>query len=118
MNAKKLNAKDAWPLLKETYTEWSKDKCMRLGAALAYYSIFSIAPLIMIAIGIVGAIYGQEAAAGEVSKQLSSVVGPQVAQSVEQLVENAGKNSRGGILTGSVIPLVGASGVLDRKSVV
>lgn len=114
MKAKTLNAKGMFALLKETYTEWSKDNCMRLGAALAYYSIFSIAPLIMIAISIVGAIYGQEAAAGEVSKQLSSVVGPQVAQSVEQLVQDAGENSRGGIITGGIVLLLGASGVFAQ----
>lgn len=114
MKAKTLNATGMFALLKETYTEWSKDDCMRLGAALAYYSIFSIAPLIMIAIGIVGAIYGQEAASGEVSKQLSSVVGPQVAHSVEQLVQSAGQHSKGGILTGGFILLVGASGVFAQ----
>ena len=114
MKAKTLNAKGIFALLKETYTEWSKDNCMRLGAALAYYSVFSAAPLIMIAIGIVGAIYGPEAAQGKVSGQLSGVVGPQVADAVQQLVANASQTSKGSTIVGVILLLVGASGVFAQ----
>jgi membrane protein len=100
--------------LKETYQEWSKDNCLRLGAALAYYSIFSIAPLILIAIGLVGIFYGQQAAQGQVSEQLGRVVGGQVAESIEQLVASAGKNGKGATIIGFITLLVGASGVFGQ----
>nr|MBA3921442.1 YihY/virulence factor BrkB family protein [Nostocaceae cyanobacterium] len=47
-----------WELLKETFAEWNKDKVSRLAAALAYYTIFSVAPLLIIAIAIAGAVFG------------------------------------------------------------
>lgn len=114
MNVKALSPKGVFALLKETYTEWSKDKCMRLAAALAYYSIFSIAPLMLITIGVVGAIYGDEAAQGEVSKQLGKVMGPQMAKSLEDMVKSAGENSRGASVVGVVTLLVGASTVFGQ----
>ncbi|RYD81749.1 MAG: YihY/virulence factor BrkB family protein, partial [Verrucomicrobiaceae bacterium] len=114
MNAKSLSGKGIVALLKETYTEWSNDKCMTLGASLAYYSIFSIAPLIMIAIGIVGAIYGQAAAEGEVTKQLTNVLGPQMAEAVGKLVQDAGKTSSATTITGIIVLLLGASGVFTQ----
>lgn len=114
MKAKHLDAKGAFALLKESYTEFSKDKCMRLGAALAYYAIFSIAPLLLIAIGIVGAVYGQQAAQGQVTQQLTTVLGPQMAEAVGEIVKSAGQNSRGATLTGLALLLVGASGVFAQ----
>src|SRR5207253_3974342 len=57
-------------LLKESYQEFAADKAARLGAALAYYTIFSIAPLVLIAIAIAGMVFGQEAAQHEITGQL------------------------------------------------
>jgi membrane protein len=114
MNAAALKPHGIVALLKESYTEWSKDKCMRLAAALAYYSLFSIAPLILITIGVVGAIYQDEAAQGRVSQQLSQVMGWEVAKSVETMVASAGQNSKGATLTGIVMLLVGASSVFGQ----
>src|SRR6266699_7019707 len=59
-----------WSLLKDTAASWSNHKAARLGAALAYYSIFSLGPLIVIAVAIAGLTFGQEAVRGEVSAQL------------------------------------------------
>ena len=59
-----MKIKSVWPLLKETLSEWSNDKASRLAAALAYYTIFSIAPLLVITIAVVGLVFGREAARG------------------------------------------------------
>ncbi|HBE53452.1 MAG TPA: hypothetical protein DDW76_33060, partial [Cyanobacteria bacterium UBA11369] len=56
-----LNLKTLGGLLKETFDEWNEDKASRLAAALAYYTIFSLAPLLIIAIAIAGSIFGEEA---------------------------------------------------------
>ena len=72
-------------LLKDTFNEWNEDKAPRLGAALAYYSIFSIAPLVMLVIGAASLIFGPEAARGEVVEEIKVTVGAPVAQAVEQL---------------------------------
>ena len=69
-------------LFKQTVSEFSADKVPRLGAALAYYTIFSIAPLLLIAIAIAGIVFGREAASGAVYAQLRGVLGPASAEVV------------------------------------
>lgn len=72
--------------------QWSANGDSRLGAALAYYALFSIAPLLVIAITIAGVVYGDEAAQGEVKNYLSKYIDPGSAGSIESLVEAAGKS--------------------------
>jgi len=74
-------------------------KAARLGAALAYYSIFSLGPLIVIAISVAGLLFGQEAVQGQVSAQIGSLVGDQGAQGVETMLAGAGKKSEGAFAT-------------------
>jgi membrane protein len=57
-----VSIKTILALLKETFAEWNNDKASRLAAALAYYTVFSLAPLLIIAIAIAGAVFGEEAA--------------------------------------------------------
>ena len=59
-----MNPKTVWDLLKPTGLEWMEDKVPRLGAALAFYSVLSLAPLLVIAIAIAGLVFGEEAAQG------------------------------------------------------
>jgi membrane protein len=74
-------------------------KAARLGAALAYYSIFSLGPLMLIAISVAGLLFGQEAVQGQVSTQLGSLVGEQGAQGIETMLAGAGKPSEGAFAT-------------------
>lgn len=69
--------------------KWSENGGTRLGAALAYYALFSIAPLLLIAVHIAGAIFGEDAARGEVRKHLNAMMGEEVAVNVEGMVKNA-----------------------------
>ena len=114
MNAPALNGQTLLAMGKETYQEWSRDNAMRLSAALAYYAIFSAAPLLLIVIGIVGWAYGAEAAEGKVAGQISSVVGPQVAEAVQALAASAKDSGKGATLIGLATLLIGASGVFGQ----
>jgi membrane protein len=73
-------------LIYDTYNEWSHDRAARLGAALAYYALFSIAPLLVIMISIAGSVYGESAAEGQIVNVISDQIGPEAAAGVEQLL--------------------------------
>jgi membrane protein len=100
-------------LFKQTFTEFGEDKAPRLGAALAYYTIFSIAPLLLIAIAIAGLVFGQEAAHKEISGQLGGLLGRQGASAIEEMIKSAAKPKAGiwATVIGSVTLFFGASGV-------
>ncbi|HWY86155.1 MAG TPA: YihY/virulence factor BrkB family protein [Gemmataceae bacterium] len=69
--------------------QWSVNQDSRLGAALAYYTLFSIAPLLVIAIRIAGLFFGEDAARGKVVEQLKEIFGPESASAIQNLIENA-----------------------------
>lgn len=100
-------------LFKRTLKEFGDDKAPRLGAALAYYTIFSIAPLLLIAIAIAGFVFGQEAAHNEISAQLGGLLGPEAANILEEMIKSAAKPKTGAWATiiGLVTLFFGASGV-------
>src|SRR5438067_312278 len=91
--------KKYFALLKQTVTEFGEDKVPRLGAALAYYTIFSLAPLLLIVIGISGIVFGKEKAGTQIFAQLHQVLGPVAATGVEEMVKNAAKPKQGTIAT-------------------
>jgi membrane protein len=71
--------------------KWNENGGTRLGAALAYYALFSVAPLLLIAVHISGAVFGEDAARGEVSKYLNTLGGKEVAENVEGMIQHAAK---------------------------
>lgn len=103
-------------LLKRSLSNWMDDKALRLSAALAYYSIFSIAPLLVITIGIAGLVLGTEAVTGRLYGELKGYVGAQSSAAIQSMVESASKPSQGVIATmlGFVMLLLGASGVFGQ----
>lgn len=103
-------------VLKQTFQEFGEDKAPRLGAALAYYTIFSIGPLLLIAVAMSGLIFGQEAAQGKVSDELGKVFGPKMAESLETMIQAAAKPKSGTIATivGVFTLMLGASGVFGQ----
>ncbi|MFP3853240.1 MAG: YihY/virulence factor BrkB family protein [Anaerolineales bacterium] len=104
------------PLIKRTFEEFSRDKAPRLGAALAYYSAFSIAPLLIIAIAVAGFVFGQEAAQGEIVSQFRSLLGETGASLVQTMIAEAYQPARGVIATliGIVSLLLGATGAFNQ----
>jgi len=105
-----------WPVVRDAATEWVNDKAPRLGAALAYYTVFSIAPLLVIAIAVVGAVFGRQAAEGQVSQQVEHLVGRDGGQAIETMVKSAGNTGQGTLATvlGVVMLLVGAVGLFGQ----
>lgn len=103
-------------VFKETFKEFGEDKVPRLGAALAYYTIFSIGPLLLIAIAMAGIFLGQEAAQGQISKELDKLFGSQMSKSLEQMIQAAAKPKSGTIATivGVFTLILGASGVFGQ----
>ncbi len=108
-----MKPKDIVGLLKETFQEWQEDKTSRLAAALAYYTVFSLSPLLIIAIAVAGAVFGEEAAEGEIKKQIGGLVGPAGATVIEEAIKHASQPDVSSIasLISVVVLLFGASGV-------
>ncbi|HEU4538927.1 MAG TPA: YihY/virulence factor BrkB family protein [Polyangiaceae bacterium] len=105
-----------WKLVKDTASDWKEDKADRLAAALAFYTVLSLAPLVVIAVAVAGLAVGEDAARGQLAGQISSLVGPEAAAAIEGLLANASKPSAGVLSTvvGAVVLLVGASGVFGE----
>ncbi|MFC1656235.1 YihY/virulence factor BrkB family protein [Patescibacteria group bacterium] len=76
-------------LLKETYTEWRKEKTSFMAASLAFYMLFSLAPVLVIIIAITGIFFGEQATQGEIVAQIQSLVGREVASAIQIIIENA-----------------------------
>src|SRR5258705_9506760 len=88
-----------WTIAKETTNDWLKDDASRLAASLAFYTLLSLAPLVIIAVAIAGMALGPEAARGQIAGELSAVVGTSAAQSIQTVVANAQSKSSGTIGT-------------------
>lgn len=103
-------------LVKETFKDWTQDKASRLGAALAYYTIFSIGPMLVVAISIAGLVFGEAAAKGQITGTLGSVLGPDSATFIEGLVKSASKPAEGTIsaAVGLGTLLLGAMGIFGQ----
>ena len=103
-------------LLKTTFEEWTQDNAARLAAALAYYTIFSVAPLLVIAIAIAGLALGSEAAQGQIVAQLRGLLGQQGAQLIQGMIESASKPAAGiwATVVGLITLLLGATGVFGE----
>ncbi len=107
---------EAGSFLKEVFDEWSRDDALSLGAALAYYTMFSMAPLLVLVIAIAGLIFGRQAAQGEIVTQIQNVMGEAGAKTIEEMIVRASQPSSGVLAT--VVSLVtmffGASGAFGQ----
>jgi len=111
-----MTIKETWILVKTAFTSWSDDYAQSMGAALAYYTLFSIAPLLIIVMSITGLVFGQEAARGEIAGQLQSLMGEQGALAVQSLLKSVNKPTQGIAATviGVILLLVGATSVFGE----
>jgi membrane protein len=105
-----------WPLLKETFAAWSDDYAPSMGAAIAYYTIFSIAPLLVIVTAVTGLLFSREAVTGELFGQIRGLVGDDGAKAIEGLVQSASDPGEGAIaiIGGLLAILFGATGVFSE----
>jgi membrane protein len=111
-----VNLKVIWKLLSATYTKWNEDHAQGLGAALAFYAVFSLAPLLLIGIAIAGAVFGQEASQGQIMGQIQDLVGEESANAIKGMIEEGRKPATGIIATvlAMVMLLLGATGVFAQ----
>lgn len=109
-----LNVRALAVLVKDSLLAWQRDRAASMGAALAYYTLFSIGPLLLIVITVAGMVFGVEAAQGEISAQMRDLVGDEGARAIEALLASVHRSDRsllGTLLSGSLL-LVGATSVL------
>ena len=105
-----------WHILRDAASAWSEHNAMRLAAAVAFYSILSLAPLLILSIAIAGMVLGEEAARGELDTQMRSLVGDVGADVMKVTLANAKDPGQGIVATilGSVTLLLGAAGVFGE----
>ena len=111
-----MSLKVMWKLLSATFFKWSNDHAQALGAALAFYTVFSLAPLLLIVIAIAGLVFGQDAAEGQIIGQIRGLVGEDSAKAIQDILENVRKPSTGLIATciAVVTFFFGATGVFAQ----
>jgi len=112
----KASLKNAGKLLKDTFSGFMADKGLKLSASLSYYTVFSLAPLLLLVISLAGAIYGQEASEGRIFEEINGLIGNQAAAQVQQIIRNlqlSGKSTISAII-GGVTLVIGATTVFGE----
>lgn len=105
-----------WLIIKETFVEFGKDKATKLSAALAYYTVFSIAPMLVVIISLTGIFLGQQAVSGELFEQIRTYVGDSAALQIQSMIESIALN-KGSVIAsviGILTMIVGATGVFTE----
>lgn len=105
-----------WSLVKTAGIQFWRHKGPRLGAALAFYTALSISPMLLVLVAVAGAVYGEQAARGEIADQIGDMVGEEGAKSIQAMLASHQSQSRSVLMTavGFATLLVGASGVFAQ----
>ncbi len=109
--------KSVWILLKTTAMQWFEDQPFQLSSSLAYYTLFSLAPLLIIVIAIAGLVFGQEAAQKQIVGTIEGMVGQQSAEAVQGMIQNASSQPKTGMISaviGFIALILGAGGVVGQ----
>lgn len=93
------SGRNAWILVRDSVIGWLDHNASRTGAALAFYTVFSLAPILLLSIAIAGAFFGQQAARGEIFEQIRGLIGPAGATAVESIIQNASASGSGALTT-------------------
>ena len=112
-----MKPKSLWQFLKDTVLKWIEDDPFQLAAALSYYTLFSLAPLLIIVIAIAGFSFGKEAAQNQIVETIQGMVGRESAQAVQEMIKNVSNKPETGMistLVGIIILMVGAGGVVGQ----
>ena len=110
-------SRSIWQFLKDIVTQWLEDEPFQLASSLSYYTLFSLAPILIIAIAIAGFVFGREAATNQIVHTLQGLVGPDSAKAVQQMVQNASNKPKTGTIStivGVVALIFGAGGVVGQ----
>jgi membrane protein len=108
--------KKYFSVLKNAASAFSEDNAMKLAAALSYYTIFSIGPMLFIVMYITGKVYGQEAVQGKLYGQIRGLLGSEAALQVQTIIQNIQQNQTGtlGAIIGVVVLIIGATGIFTE----
>ena len=91
--------RNAWMLVRDSIIGWLDHNASRTGAALAFYTVFSLAPILLLSIAIAGAFFGEQAARGQIFEQIRDLIGPSGATAVESIIQNASTSGSGALTT-------------------
>ena len=109
--------KSIWGLLNRTVTQWLEDQPFQLASSLSYYTLFSLAPLLIIVIAIAGFAFGREAAQQQIVGSIQGMIGQQSAEAVQGMIQNASNEPKTGMIAtvvGLVTLILGAGGVVGQ----
>jgi membrane protein len=112
-----MQRKSIWQFLKTTINEWVEAEPFQLAAALSYYTLFSLAPLLLIAIGVAGFVFGREAAQNQIVETLQGMIGQDSAKTVQEMIQASNEKPKTGMIStvvGFVALLFGAGGVVGQ----
>jgi membrane protein len=112
-----MKGKSLWNFLKDIATQWLEDEPFQLAAALSYYTLFSLAPILIIAIAVAGLFFGHEAATNQIVHTLQSLVGQESAKAIQEMIQNASSKPKTGIIStvlGIGVLIFGAGGVVGQ----
>jgi membrane protein len=112
-----MQRKSIWQFLKTTINEWVEAEPFQLAAALSYYTLFSLAPLLLIAIGVAGFVFGREAAQNQIVETLQGMIGQDSAQTVQEMIQASNEKPKTGMMStliGFVALMFGAGGVVGQ----
>src|SRR5687768_10063331 len=105
-----------WRVIKQAAIEFVADNGIKFSAALSYYTIFSIGPVLIIIISLAGIFFGREAVQGKIYEQINGLVGNSAAVQIQEIIQNIEQSqlSTSGAVFGVIILLVGATGVFTE----
>ena len=112
-----MNRKSLWQFIKDVFTKWIDDDPFLLASSLSYYTLFSLTPLLIIAIAVAGFVFGQDAAQNQIVETIGGMIGPESAKAIQGMIENASDKPKTGIIStvlGAVTLLIGAGGVVGQ----
>jgi membrane protein len=113
----KRETKSLWQFIKDTVVQWTEDEPFQLAASLSYYTLFSLAPLLIIVIAIAGFAFGKEAAENQIVETIQDTIGREGAQAIQALIQNAGNKPKTGLIStllGVIALVFGAAGVFGQ----
>jgi membrane protein len=111
-----MSAKTLFQILQATFASWNRHEAPRLGAALAFYTILSLSPLVIIVLALAGLVFSRSTAQGHILSQVQGMIGPDGGKAVESMLANAQRPAAGilGTIVGLLSLLFGASGVFTE----
>jgi membrane protein len=112
-----VKRKSLWQFLKDVFNQWLEDEPFLLASSLSYYTLFSLTPLLIIAIAVAGFVFGREAAQNQIVETLGGMIGSESAKAIQGMIENASNKPKAGIIStvlGAVTLLIGAGGVVGQ----